>query len=68
VDKATFFRSFGLGVDFAVAVKVVPLAVLFLLEHLTIMCEMDSCHNAVHTISHYVIHNIVNDLHVHYFL
>ena len=46
----------------------VPLGVLFLLEHLTIVCyELDSCHSAVHTISHYAIHNIVNDMYVHSF-
>ena len=52
--------------DFSVAATVPPLVVLFLLEHYTIMNEMDTWHNVVHSLSHVVLHCTVNMLFKHH--
>ena len=52
--------------NFAVTGLMVPMGVLFMLEHITIMYEMDTFHNAVHMVSHYYIHKMINDLYVHH--
>jgi len=52
--------------DFSVAVTVPPLVMLFLLEHYTIMNEMDTWHNVVHSLSHMVLHVAVNNLFKHH--
>ena len=52
--------------DFSVAATVPPLVVLFLLEHYTIMNEMDTSHNVVHSLSHVVLHCTVNNLFKHH--
>ncbi len=52
--------------DFSVAATVPPLVVLFFLEHYTIMNEMDTWHNVVHSLSHMVLHCTVNMLFKHH--
>ncbi len=54
--------------DSSVANNMIPMFVLFLLEHMTIMSGMDNAHNAVHTLSHYAIHKMVSDLYMNYVL
>eukprot|EP00984_Skeletonema_dohrnii_P002378 scaffold828_cov129-Skeletonema_dohrnii-CCMP3373.AAC.3 len=51
---------------FSVAVTVPPLVVLFALEHFTIMSEMETWHNAVHSLSHMALHVAVNSLFKHH--
>ncbi len=48
--------------------NLIPSSVIFLLEHVTIMSGMDNMHKAVHTVSHYAVHKMVNDLYVNHFL
>jgi len=52
----------------SVANNMIPLSVLFLLEHMTITSGMENMHNAVHTLSHYAIHKMVSDLYVNHAL
>ena len=54
--------------DSSVANNMIPMFVLFLLEHVTIMSGMDNMHNAVHTLAHYLIHKMVSDLYVNHVL
>jgi hypothetical protein len=51
---------------FSVAATVPPLVVLFALEHFTIMSEMETWHNAVHSLSHMALHVAVNSLFKHH--
>ena len=51
---------------FSVAATVPPLVVLFGLEHYTIMNELDTLHNVVHSVSHIVLHVAVNNLFKHH--
>ncbi len=51
---------------FSVAATIPPLVVLFALEHFTIMNEMDTLHNVVHSISHITLHMTVNSLFKHH--
>jgi len=51
---------------FSVAATVPPLVILFFLEHYTIMNEMDTFHNVVHSLSHVVLHLTVNNLFKHH--
>ncbi len=53
-------------VDFSVAATVPPLAVVFFLEQYTIMNEMDTWYNVVHSLSHMVLHCTVNMLFKHH--
>eukprot|EP00558_Chaetoceros_sp_UNC1202_P009861 CAMPEP_0197236240 /NCGR_PEP_ID=MMETSP1429-20130617/3423_1 /TAXON_ID=49237 /ORGANISM="Chaetoceros sp., Strain UNC1202" /LENGTH=116 /DNA_ID=CAMNT_0042694995 /DNA_START=219 /DNA_END=569 /DNA_ORIENTATION=- len=55
-------------VDYSIAINMIPLGVLFVLEHVTIMSGMDNIHNAVHSLSHYAIHKTVSDLYVKHVL
>jgi hypothetical protein len=51
---------------FSVAATVPPLVVLFALEHFTIMSDMETWHNAVHSLSHMALHVAVNSLFKHH--
>lgn len=53
-------------VAFSVAATVPPLVILFFLEHYTIMNEMDTWHNVVHSLSHITLHMAVNSLFKHH--
>ena len=54
--------------DSTVVNNLIPLSVIFLLEHVTIMSGMGNMRNVVHTVSHYVVHKMVNDLYANLFL
>ena len=51
---------------FSVAATVPPLVILFVLEHYTVMNEMDKWHNVVHSLSHITLHVTVNNLYKHH--
>ena len=54
-------------VDLAVAINLIPLGILFILEHYSITNELKSS-QAFHIMGHFALHKAANDWYVHYFM
>lgn len=55
-------------IEYSLVKQAIPLGFLFFLEHFSIMLSFHLCHNFVHTLAHFGIHNFINHLYLTYFL